>query len=612
MTWGLLAPGNDQIRSLGSFVRPLFRGQTMVGDRWVIGFILLTAAFNSGCSKSSPSAAIVPVSDRPGPESSRQLFEDITKPSGIDFAYRNGEESGHFAIIESLGGGVALFDFDGDGLVDVFLPGGGQYEGEKVLGAPGRLYRNRGKLKFEDVSQSTGVDRPFQYTHGAAAFDYDGDGWTDLLLSGYARLTLLRNEASASGGGRRFVDVTEQAGLRDAMWSSSVAWGDLDGDGWPDLYVCHYGNWGFQTNHPKDCSYDGKMRDVCQPARFQPLPHTIYRNDGKGKFIDVSAAMKMRTDGRGMGSIIVDLNGDRRPDIYVANDTDDNFLYRNRSEQKSLALEEVGRLAGVARDDVGKTNGSMGLDAADFDRSGKPSIIVTNYENELPALYLNRSTPTQDLFSFGTMTTGLSAIQAIYVSWGTGFHDFDHDGWEDLVIVNGHAIRFPTKIDRRQKPVFATNLCGKFRMSSLSDSYFKEPHNARGMAFGDLDNDGKVDMVISHLNEPVTVLHNIADTKANQWVGASLRGKSGRCVVGARVEITTSDGRQTRYVKGGGSFASTNDSRLVFGLGEATTVTNVTVHWPWGEVEKFAGVQPGKYWQLVEGTGSAVESKSPR
>lgn len=549
------------------------------------------------CGPQSPPPPQIPVADEPaGPP----LFDDITAASGVNFTYRNGEEAGHFAIIESLGGGVALFDFDNDGRLDVFIPGGGRYDAKTVLGNPCKLYRNLGGFKFEDVTKAVGLDGEYQYTHGAAAFDFDNDGHLDLLLTGYNRLVLLKNE-----GGKRFVDVTKKAGLNDTLWSSTAAWGDLDGDGFAELYVAHYADWGFATNHPTDCTYDGKTRDVCQPRKFVPLQHSLYRNNRNGSFTDITEIVKLRKDGRGMQAIIVDANNDGRADIYAANDTDDNFLYMNRGKPGEIVLDEVGLYAGVARDEKGTANGSMGLDAADFDRSGRASLVVTNYENELPALYQNRP-GKGERFTYATLATGLATVGGSYVSWGTGFFDYDHDGWEDLMIVSGHAIRFPTKIDRRQKPLLLRNQKGNFKpVTASGGSYFQNPHNARGAAFGDLDNDGKIDAVVSHLNEPVAVLRNIAPTDGNKWVGFELVGANKRDVVGARVVVETAGGTQTRFQKGGASFACTNDPRHVFGLG-TDAVSKVTVHWPSGKAQEFAGVEPGAYWRLTENEAKAV------
>lgn len=571
----------------------------------LVGLLLVASCTKPDATSSTPSQN--PINQE---YSGPLVFEDVTAASGVSITYRNGEEAGHYAIIESLGGGIALLDYDRDGLLDVFIPGGGAFEGKTVIGLPCKLYRNLGNFRFEDVTAKVGLDKvQFQYSHGAAAFDYDRDGWIDLLVSGYNRLILLRNESHQSG--RRFVDVTKAAKLNDNLWSTSVAWGDLDGDGYPEIYVTHYGDWGFETNHPTDCTYDGKTRDVCQPRRFNPLPHYLYKNNGDGTFTDLTASLKLRKDGKGIGVVMVDLNNDARPDIYVANDTDDNFLYANRGKRGEIKLEELGLFAGVARDDRGGANGSMGVDAGDFNRSGLASVIVTNYENELPALYRNQSLNDNFRFTYDSLPSGLATIGGSYVSWGTGFFDYDHDGWDDVMIVSGHAIRYPTKIDRRQKPVLMHNERGKFKIATATGgSYFREPHNARGAAFGDLNNDGKIDVVVSHLNEPVVILKNVAASSGHHWLGIELLAKQQADIIGARVVIETTNGKQTKFVRGGGSYGSTNDPRLIFGLGSDTTIKKVTVYWPSGFVQELSDITPDAYWRILEGNSKAQKSES--
>ena len=579
----------------------------------------------ASCGKPTPPSTPQVIEEPIGPA----LFEDVTASSGVNFTYRNGEEADNYSIIESLGGGVALFDFDNDGLLDLFVVGGGYFDGKKVLGHPCKLYRNLGNFKFEDVSKAVGLDGSLQYSHGASAFDYDNDGWKDLLVSGYNRLVLFHNEPDGKGG-RKFVDATAKAGLNaDALWSTSTAWGDLNGDGFADIYVCHYGNWGFEGTgpdgkpyrHPTDCNYDGKTRDVCQPAKFTQLPHAVFQNNGNGTFSDVSATANLkadpkagipqrgplRNDGRGIGAVVVDINNDGRPDVYAANDTDDNFLYLNRGAKygpgSEILVEEIGLVAGVARDDRGTANGSMGLGVSDYDHSGRASIVVTNYESELPALYQNRTAePNRVRFSYSTQSSGLGTLNGLYVSWGTGFADFDLNGWDDLSIVNGHAVRHPLKVDRRQKPSLLLNDGGKLKIQSArGGSFFATAHNARGSAVGDFDNDGRPDLVVVRHNEPVAILKNVTPIAGKHWLGLLLRGKGQRDLVGTRVAVETALGTQTKFVKGGSSYASTDDARLLLGLASDDKILKATVYWSHGEPQEIKGLLIDAYHELTEG-----------
>jgi hypothetical protein len=587
----------------------------------VLGIAFLVAACDKKTSSTEAAVVSGPAAfdhDNDDPYDGPAWFEDITAASGVQFTYRNGEEADHMAIIESLGGGVGLLDYDRDGLLDIYLPGGGHYEGKTVLGHHGRLYRNLGNLKFQDITAAAGLDRPTQYSHGVAVADINRDGYPDMLVTGYNRLTLFLN-APGENGSRRFVDVTDKAKLTERLWSSSAAFADLDGDGYPDLYVCHYGDWGFDTNHPLDCTYDGKTRDVCPPKKFKALPHTLYRNNRDGTFTDVTATalarhqagkdLPPRTDGKGLGVLILDVNADGRPDLYVANDTDPNFLYVNRSRPgEPMKFEELGGIAGVALDNRAQTNGSMGLDAGDPMRSGKPALFVTNYEGELHALYTNQSDPSADivLFDFESHKNGLRELGHLMVGWGTAFCDLDRDGWEDLVIAHGHAIRFPpTGSGRAQYSKILLNDRGRFvRASNRGGSYFKARHNARGLGLGDLDNDGKPDLVINHTNEPVAVLQNVVPTDRN-WIGFELTGEKFRDVVGARIVVKCGGEMYTRFVKAGSSYASSNDPRHVVGIAGAGKIDSVTVHWPNGKVQEWKDLTADRYWKLAEGEAAA-------
>ena len=606
---------------------------------WVVaaaGLAVGLAVLSIACNSKQSTGEAVPVAatgPKPGDEAEAYdgpaWFEDVTAQSGIDFTYKNGYEADHMAIIESLGGGIALLDYDHDGLMDVFIAGGGYYDGKKVLGHPGRLYKNLGGFKFKDVTAEVGLNVPCAYSHGLAVADVNRDGWPDLLVTGYNRLTLFINTDDGKGG-RKFVDVTEKAGLTERLWSSGAAFVDLDGDGYPDLYVCHYGDWGFDTNHPTFCTYDGKTRDVCAPRKFTPLQHHLYRNNGNGTFTDITTTVEigkekngtpirgLRKDGKGLGVLAVDINADGRPDLYIANDTDDNFLYVNRTVPGGpIILEEVGGLSGVARDNRATPNGSMGLDAGDPSRTGRPALFVTNYEGELHALYTNQTTrepvspaaPTGDniVFDFESHKNGIVDLGPLMVGWGTAFCDFDRDGWEDLFIAHGHAVMFPSSgAGRQQLAKLLMNEKGKFkRISARGGPYFKTRHNSRGIALGDLDNDGKPDLIISHLNEPVTVLKNTVPTQFN-WVGFGLMGEKFRDITGGKLVVEAGGETFTRFLKAGGTYAGSNDPRVNVGIAAATTIDKVTVYWPnGGKAQEWKNLAANRYWKLTEGDATA-------
>jgi hypothetical protein len=601
-----------------------------------------------GCRWSAePSNSVVTSEEPTGPP----LFQDVTAESGVNFTYRNGEEADHYAILESLGGGLAVLDVDGDGLLDLFLAGGGHYAGpekHEIKGNPCRLYRNLGNFHFEDVTAKYGLEKIDFYTHGAAVTDYDNDGWPDLLVTGWHHLALFHNQPvdpKDPSKGRTFVEVSKQAGLPDGLWTVSAGWGDLDGDGYPDLYVCQYVDWSFERNHPLNCHYDGHTRDVCPPKNFTGLEHKLFRNLGNGTFQDVSkeAGLRVaRTDaefeqltwlspharerlkrdvregdtrfGKGLGVLLVDVNGDGKPDIYVANDTVDNFLYINRSTKPGeFRFEELGMPSGTARDDQGTPNGSMGLAASDFNSSGKPSIMVANYENELHALYRNDCIPNlkdrskdRIVFTFYTQPAGLAVFGRMTVGWGTGFFDIDHHGAEDLYIVTGHATRVPKTSPRAQVPILARNENGKFKnIVKQGGSYFNSPHIARGAVQADFDNDGRVDLAVIHTNEPVAILRNEADTKDRHWLGVELTGKERRDVVGAKIIIEAGGRKQIRFAQGGGSYASSSDRRQVFGLDTAGHIDKLTVIWSNGKEQSFSGLKVDRYYRLSEGSDKA-------
>jgi hypothetical protein len=607
--------------------------------------LLSAAACTRLPSPSAPPAEVVAEKSVPA------LFRDATPGSGVDFAYRNGEEAGHYSILEVIGGGLAVLDFDGDGLLDLFLPGGGHYEGpdkHQIKGNPCRLYRNLGGFRFEDITAKVGLDAIDFYTHGAAAADYDNDGWPDLLVTGWHRLALFHNEPvdpRDPSRGRRFTEVSKRAGFPEGLWTTGAAWGDLDGDGYADLYVCQYVDWSFEHNHPTDCSQDGKTRDICSPKRFTGLEHKLFRNRGDGTFEDVGKAAGLRaarTDaeydqldwldarakkrlreganealggfGSGLGVVMVDVNGDGRPDIYVANDMRDNFLYLNRTRKVgSIRLEERGLESGTARNATGLPDASMGVDAADYDGSGRASLWATNNAGELHALYRNECQSGREYFLHVSGRSGIAVASRNTVGWGTGFLDIDHHGWEDLFLTAGDAYLHSTALPRAQKPVLLRNE-GYQRFTDISawgGAYFQEPRVGRGAVLGDFDNDGRIDLVVSYLNAPVTLLRNEADTGGHHWFGVELRGADSHDVVGARVMLEAGGRTQTRFAKGGGSYLSSSDRRHVFGLGTAGRIDRLRVEWPSGRAQQWQGLPADGYWRLNEGQERPVPLPSP-
>jgi hypothetical protein len=591
-------------------------------DRPIVLFSLLLLAVVAGCrgSKSPPT----PTANGQSASAVADYFQDVTAGSDLDFTYHNGQEAGHLSILETLGGGVALLDFDGDGLLDVFVTGGGGFTGQdnpEITGLPCKLFKNLGGWKFQDVTADVGLDKLSFYTHGAAVADYDRDGWPDLLVTGWGRLALFHNVAApGSKWGRRFEEVTEPAGLKDHLWSTSAAWGDLDGDGWPDLYVCHYVNWSFKNN--PSCLARPGIRDTCPPGRFEALPHILYHNNGDGTFTDVSEKAGLyqrntRQYSKGLGVLIADFDDDGRPDIFVANDQTQNLLYLNKG---AMQFEEDAMRRGVARDDLGRGNASMGVDAADYDGSGFLSLFVTNFRNELHSLFRNRGAGH---FTYASKSAGLAAFGSDTVSWGTGFLDVDLDGAEDLVFVSGHVFQHPAPPDTVQQRAFLlrnlktpTDRPHEVRFADVSEAagpYFREKHSGRGLAIGDLDNDGRPDLVISHLNEPVVLLRNTSGEGCH-WLGVELVGRDHRDVVGAKVTLEVGNRRLVRAVKGGGSYCSSSDRRLLFGLGrgpETPEECKLTVRWPGGAVQTLDRVHADCYWRLQEGESAPQHSSRP-
>jgi enediyne biosynthesis protein E4 len=588
----------------------------------VIGWLAVAALISvSGCRPNSPPAkpagnvsAPPPRSDQPQSQRvSPFRFSDVSAKSGADWKYRNGEETGEFAILESLGGGVAAFDFDRDGDDDLLFPGGGQLAKPSVTGLPGGLYRNdlhrNGQsLQFTPVTAAAGMQAVGHYTHGAFAGDADNDGFPDVLITGYGGVQFWRNLGDGT-----LVEQAEGCQLIDPSWSSAAAWGDLTGDGTPDLYVAHYVDWSFDK-HPVCDGSPPNEREVCPPRRFTGLPHSLFVGQGDGRFVESSTKAGLRRDGKGLGVVLADLDGDGDSDIYVTNDTEENFLYINSGTGR---FEDFSLQSGAALSDRGVPDGSMGLDICDYNEDGLPDLFVANYESENCALYENLG---QMLFRHVSQRTGITAAGGMFVGWGTLSNDLDLDGDEDFVVMNSHVLRFPTNSTLRQPPLLYENMGNGrfFDQAPTTGGLFSQSLLTRGLAGSDLNRDGAVDLVAVPLNEPVHVIENTL-SNGNAWLEIDLVGTtSARDPVGARVAVTTmsrntqqKNPTQFRQYRGGGSYLSTHSRWLHWGLGQAESIAKIEITWPGGGRQVLENVPTNHVIVVVEQGGTYVSNREP-
>ena len=555
---------------------------SVVITRRALGFVwccgcLACMFVNHGCRRTSEPRQAVEKSA----EESPAWFIEATESSGVRHTYRNGQEAGYASILESLGGGVGACDYDADGWVDLCFTGGGTLTKQKqIAGLPSALFRNLGDGRFAAVTEPAGwlsrgedLQPARYYSHGVACADYDNDGFVDILITGYGGLVLWKNQGDGT-----FQERAKLSGLTDTAWSSSAGWGDLNADGMLDLFVVHYVDWSF-TNDPYCGGPRPDLREICPPASFRGLTDSLYISQGDGTFIEEGSIRGVIPEGKGLGVLLGDVDLDHDLDIYVANDNTPNFLYRNNGQGQ---FEEVGLISGVSLGDNGAPDGSMGVDLGDWDEDGWPDLWVANFEKESFALYRNLG---EGNFYHASQSLGVTALGGLYVGWGTMFADFDLDRDSDLFVANGHVVLYPENAPLMQTPLLLENDGGR-RIRNVSDqagTYFRRSHMGRGAVATDLDQDGRLDLVVSNTNQPVAVLHNVYSTPAG-WLAVRLVGRaSTRDAVGARVTLRWPGQQITRQRVGGGSYASSRDEWLHFGLGASEQVDELIVDWPAGQ-----------------------------
>jgi enediyne biosynthesis protein E4 len=556
-----------------------------------------------GRDKGPPALPDTPVADLlPGlaplsrasrsPQARSATFTDDAEAAGLRFIFDHGP-SPLRQLPETMSGGVGLLDYDGDGWLDVYALQGGPFPPDPDAPHGGdRLFRNRGDGRFEDVTQAAGLAGMVRgYGHGVAVGDYDNDGRPDLFLTRWRSYALYRNQGDGT-----FRDVTGPAGLGgDRDWPTSAAWADLDGDGDLDLYVCHYLAW--DPQHPRICHRpDAQSNTYCNPRDFAALPDHLFRNDG-GRFVDMTdQAGIVDRDGRGLGVVAADLDDDGKLDLYVANDTTANFLFRNKG---GLRFEEVGESAGVAGNAAGGYQAGMGVACGDLDGDGRLDLAVTNFYGESTTFYRNLG---GGLFADHTAAVGLAAPSRYRLGFGIAFLDADDDGHLDLATANGHVNDFRPNLPFAMPAQLLLGGEGG-RLTDVSDRAgppWSVSRLGRGLAAGDLDNDGRIDLLIVSQGGPLAYFHN--RTRGGHWLALRLEGTaSNRDAVGARVAITVGGRRQVAQRLGGGSYLSAGDGRLHFGLGPARRVDRVEVAWPSGRVDHFEGLAADAGYLLREG-----------
>ena len=532
----------------------------------------------------------------PGP--SYPFEEILPEKSGIRWVHKAGKSAARY-LPETTGPGCAFLDYDNDGWMDIYLVNSGKcdfYDPDPPL--RNALYRNNRDGTFTDVTEKAHVPGG-GYGQGVAVGDYDGDGFPDIYVTQYGKSILYHNNGDGT-----FTDVTEKAGAAAPGWSSSAVWFDYDNDGKLDLFVCQFVEFSKTINKSCGPGEEGK-HGYCIPRLYKSMPSWLFHNNGDGTFTDLSKSSEIASvAGKAWGVVATDLNNDGWMDLFVSNDTAPNSVFMNRGKGR---FEEIGTAAGVAYSTEGRARSGMGLDSADFNQDGFMDLFVANLDMERFAIYQNNHDET---FDDQAGPTGIGMATRLMSGWGLKFFDYDNDGFLDLFLANGNPDDIIESIHAQvkyQEPLLLFHNEGKKfqNVSAQSGPVFAKPLSARGMAIGDFDNDGAVDVLVA-VNDGAPVLLRNAVGAQNHWLGINLVGtKSNIDAIGARITYQAGDLKQQRMKVGGGSFLSSHDPRMVLGIGKRTKLDWVEIKWPQpsGKVERVTDLPLDRYVTIVEGSG---------